>query len=444
MPMPSRLLSRALQLSEAGKQDDARRLLQAVIQQDPHNERAWFGYVRTLESVEERLEALRRYLRIEPANRRTQEVLWMLWEQRCSAAPAEPRAPPRSGRVFYVPLLLVALVVLVAGIVYVRQEVLERWANRFHTLLEQHDRLLQDYGDLNLEHDALRVEFEGLGRDHEALVADHEALAGQHATLRQEYEGLAAQHSRLQQDYDGLLAEHDTLLSEHQALQGAHDSLTAQYDWLNTNALIPPYISVNGREVYIAFLRTDASVEHWEVPFESLEKSIQMGTEKRQGSIWARTPTLLLESTATGETYTVWDYRAFVNPGPFRRVMGELYAEAASEYDFIYETWHIVAQLTAYSEDLGETPRYPLETFLAGGGDCEDTSILFASMIKAAPVDWEVQLVYMDMDYPEEPRSANHVIVAVNTGTESYLIETTSDYEMEPFDGVRGWYFDVE
>jgi hypothetical protein len=48
-------------------------------------------------------------------------------------------------------------------------------------------------------------------------------------------------------------------------------------------------------------------------------------------------------------------------------------------------------------------PRYPLETFLAGGGDCEDTSILFASMIKAAPVDWEVDLVYMDSDKPDEP-----------------------------------------
>lgn len=62
-----------------------------------------------------------------------------------------------------------------------------------------------------------------------------------------------------------------------------------------------------------------------------------------------------------------------------------------TDYDFLYETWNIVSQLMVYSEDIGETPRYPLETFLAGGGDCEDTAILFASMIIAAPVDWDVQ-----------------------------------------------------
>lgn len=41
-------------------------------------------------------------------------------------------------------------------------------------------------------------------------------------------------------------------------------------------------------------------------------------------------------------------------------------------YKFIYETWNIATQPTAYSEDIGETPRYPLKTFLAGGGDCEE------------------------------------------------------------------------
>jgi transglutaminase-like putative cysteine protease len=110
----------------------------------------------------------------------------------------------------------------------------------------------------------------------------------------------------------------------------------------------------------------------------------------------------------------------------------------------VREVWHIVAQLTTYSEEIEETPRYPLETFLAGGGDCEDTAILLASMIRAAPVDWVVDLVYMDIDNPQDPQDVNHVMVHVDTGQRRYLIETVGDEEMEPFDDVIGWYLRVD
>lgn len=444
MSMQSRLLNRAIQLSEAGNQDDARRLLQAVIRKDPRNEKAWFSYVRILDTIDERIQALREFLRIDPANRRAQEVLWMLWEKKCSTVTAKRQTFDRSRRFLYIALSAMVLVALIAGGALLRREVLDRWANRYNSLLEEHNGLAEDYQSLNLEHSGLRIELENVWSDYHSLAAEHNTLMDQHSRLQGTYDGLVVQHERLQRDHDSLVAAHDALLAEHQTLQDAHNSLTADYDWLNTNALSPPYISVKGREVYIAFLRTDGAVEHWEVPFESLEYSLQMGAEKRQAAWWERDPEVHLNNTFTGETYTLWDYRAFVDPGPFDLVMTELYWEAANDYDFIYETWNIVAQLTAYSEDIGDTPRYPLETFLAGGGDCEDTSILFASMIKAAPVDWEVKLVYMDMDHLQEPQDVDHVIVAVNTGTQSYLVETTSDYEMLPFDNVRGWYFEIE
>ncbi len=81
---------------------------------------------------------------------------------------------------------------------------------------------------------------------------------------------------------------------------------------------------------------------------------------------------------------------------------------------------------------------------MAGGGDCEDTAILLASMIEAAPVDWVVELVYMDIDNPLDPRDVNHVIVYIDTGQDQYLIETTGDEDMQPFDEVVGWYLRVE
>ena len=65
-------------------------------------------------------------------------------------------------------------------------------------------------------------------------------------------------------------------------------------------------------------------------------------------------------------------------------------------------------------------------------------------MVLAAPVDWNVELVYLDIDHPLSAEGVNHVIVHVNTGSRDYLIDTTEDQVMEPYPtGVDGWYFTV-
>lgn len=43
-----------------------------------------------------------------------------------------------------------------------------------------------------------------------------------------------------------------------------------------------------------------------------------------------------------------------------------------------------------------EYPRYPIETIVDGGGDCEDTSILFASLVRA--MGYDVVLLYLEQD----------------------------------------------
>ena len=149
-------------------------------------------------------------------------------------------------------------------------------------------------------------------------------------------------------------------------------------------------------------------------------------------------------TTDAGETLVVLDYTKLVDSRVFAQVIPELYYESDSAEAFLHEVWGIATQLSLYSSEIEETPRYPLETFLAGGGDCEDTSILLASMIKSAPADWKVDLVYMDSDSPWSPEKANHVIVYVDTGLEDYFIETTNSQVMEPYDWVRGWHMTVE
>jgi hypothetical protein len=133
-----------------------------------------------------------------------------------------------------------------------------------------------------------------------------------------------------------------------------------------------------------------------------------------------------------------------VDSTSFSNVIPDLYYASSSEEEFIRTIWNIVGQMTLYSSEIGETPRFPLETLMAGGGDCEDTSILLASMLLAAPVDWKVKLVILDSNNPTDPVAPNHVIVEVITDSNEYLIETTSKTEMTPYPyGVRGWFYDV-
>ncbi len=135
----------------------------------------------------------------------------------------------------------------------------------------------------------------------------------------------------------------------------------------------------------------------------------------------------------------------YVQTEPFREKMEELYFQSPSNEAFIRQVWGIVTQLTLYTEEEGDIPRYPLETLLAGGGDCEDLSILFASMIKAAPMDWQVDLVLMDTVHQSDPQSVDHMIVHVDTGQKDYLIEATSNQEMLPYSGdFSGWYLGWE
>jgi hypothetical protein len=66
-------------------------------------------------------------------------------------------------------------------------------------------------------------------------------------------------------------------------------------------------------------------------------------------------------------------------------------------------------------------------------------------MIAAAPVDWEVDLVYLDADHVLSPEEPNHVIVYIDTGDKRYYVETTSPEAMLPYpDGVNGWFVRVK
>jgi hypothetical protein len=153
---------------------------------------------------------------------------------------------------------------------------------------------------------------------------------------------------------------------------------------------------------------------------------------------WRIIPKLTLE--VAGESVRIQNFSMFVRPAIFTKFSAKLNLDSGNDEQFVKEVFNIVQQITTYVPELQETPRYPLETLTGAGGDCEDSSILTASILRAANPDWTVQLVYLDSDNPTDPKDVNHVIVYVDTGEYSTYIETTAKKEMNPYtNGVNGW-----
>lgn len=159
--------------------------------------------------------------------------------------------------------------------------------------------------------------------------------------------------------------------------------------------------------------------------------------------------TVLLELTSTGETIRVRDMTVFVERN-FKNVSDLIYENAGSDVAFVTEAWYIVSQFSTYSYDIGEYPRWSLETLTRGGGDCEDTAILLAEILRSSKYtqDWDIKFVYFDAYNPTKPQGVNHVSVVIDTGENYFVIETTANTLEGGWDAwagisIVGWYFDV-
>ncbi|MGI0048250.1 MAG: hypothetical protein ACREAW_01815, partial [Nitrososphaera sp.] len=153
--------------------------------------------------------------------------------------------------------------------------------------------------------------------------------------------------------------------------------------------------------------------------------------------------------------HTVRDHTKFVDSSSFSPWVDEVFERVISndginqtnkDSQSVYELWYIVSQLTTYSSDMGEDPRWPLETLVEGGGDCEDFAILVASMLRATPhtKDWKIQMVYFDIDHPDHPEDVDHVSLFIRTDElETYVDRSLDPSKNESWEHINGWYFDL-
>ena len=435
-----RMLQRAISFIEIGRLKDAQSLLKAIIYEEPYHQLAWGWYVHSFEDKVERIRAFDEYLRIFPEDQTAQDLQNKLiiqqyrqgkktsfervekFEQKRGQG-GERSHSLASSKLALRGIFILLICMLGIANIFIR--------NRAAQLVDQNTALSQQYTNLDQLFQDLQIEYDVLEDDY--IVLD------------QSYQGLQTDYDTLNANFVSLELAHNNLVDEYNLLVDDYNVLSGEYNWLETIAVVPPYILVANRNITLAFSTTKNEMIYWEIDFEYLEADLQRGNSLRnkiERNRWAYM--LELHNSSTGEDYNVLDFRYFVQAGYFTNVSKNLYDDSESDEAFIKEAWNIVTQLASYSDEMEETPRYPLETLLAGGGDCEDTAILLASILDAAPVNWEIELIYMDAYHPTDPQTVNHVIVHVETGRTSHLIETTSGGEMEPYhNGVRGWNYNI-
>jgi len=97
--------------------------------------------------------------------------------------------------------------------------------------------------------------------------------------------------------------------------------------------------------------------------------------------------------------------------------------EGWSSFELVSFTLAFVQSLEYTSDSVttgyDEYPRYPIETLVDEGGDCEDTSVLFATLIQADPIDIDAVLLILPADSPEHMAAG----VAGGSGTQGAYYE---------------------
>ena len=279
------------------------------------------------------------------------------------------------------------------------------------------------------------------------LETDVQYWKGQYQSQSDVYGDLSGKYTRLEQDFGTLKDRNSQLVGENTSLKSSRTLLQQQIDAeklkresaeRNVSAAPkPPYTMMHGREMTWVFHDSKGNLYHWTLPVDTYRQVIE-----------AKQPQdMLTLRKSDGSTITVRDHTKFVDNWSFKDVVDQIYANSKSDEDFAYELWYITSEMTTYSADIGEQPRWALETFSEAGGDCEDFAILIASMIKSSAhtKDWQVQMVFFDLDHPQKAQDVNHVALYVKTPKFSSFIETTDKNNGLDFwhGNIDGWYFDV-
>lgn len=254
------------------------------------------------------------------------------------------------------------------------------------------------------------------------LTSDYEGLTGEFNALTEDHEDLNQQLQDLQDEHTDLLGDQEELMSDYEALTEQYQQLQSEYE-----TLLSDYEA--------AFGGLDISPESIPV----LEKLYTWEWDGVERSVSITVPEQLYDYYSEKDRYQTTDYRGYI-----LHPLDDMYVEAlVYEFNLIQvdeglseenKTDLVVSfiqnmeyVLDADSKGLTEYPRFPVETLVDGGGDCEDTGILMASLLDA--MGYNISLILLP----------DHLAVgiAVNATGTHWVYDNVTYYYLETT--APGW-----
>ncbi|OGD47868.1 hypothetical protein A3K69_06030 [Candidatus Bathyarchaeota archaeon RBG_16_57_9] len=262
----------------------------------------------------------------------------------------------------------------------------------------------------------------GLQGTVEGLQGDLSALDVEFDALMDEREELLTQLHALQSQYDGLSEGYETLVGEHDTLQERYQQLTSEYE-----SLLSDYEAAFG----------GLPISPGSIPV--IEKEYTWTWEGAERSVSVSVPEALYSYYSVKARYTTTDYRGYVlhpHDDGYVSVLAREFEvfrveEGLTEPEVMGLAVSFVQSLEYVEESpsggLGDYPKYPLETLADGGGDCEDTSILMASLLES--MGYQVSLLLLP----------NHMAVglAVDATGAHWTVDNVTYYYLETT--TEGW-----
>jgi len=246
----------------------------------------------------------------------------------------------------------------------------------------------------------------------------YELGIGGGVNYRVEYEARVEQHQTLQDQMDVLTDNHDSLTDEFEALTSLYDGLDEDYTALmeTYDDLLMLYEIINGTSpLTVRQISDDVILKEYAWLYDDETWTLSLTVPKDLYEYYTNRTRIVTE-----------DYSIYVthpNDDEYISTVVEAFYDIAVQegYDSQQTVNLVIAfvQSLPYTSDdvttaFDEYVRYPLETLVDGGGDCEDTSILTSALLEA------MNNAVVLLNFP------GHVAVGVNV------------------DGVFGSYFSYE
>jgi hypothetical protein len=273
---------------------------------------------------------------------------------------------------------------------------------------------------------------------YDSLCVDYSNLESSYNTLNNRYKSIEAGYSSKVEEYDDLHEDYYLLLDDYNDLQ--YDYQTLQ-DTCDDNTVVfadsnPPSTVIKDGTIYWNFYSRYYSVITWQVPVNTYRSYITSPKPKNDR----------LYLDLDGETIWTYDLRGYIQPEFFDKVIDTL-TNGNTAYEFVREVVNLKNQLISYGGLESGEYRWSVETLTEGQGNCGDTSILVASLLKSGEEKMnyglDISLWYCDVDNMYDPQKVNHVIIGVGYSDGSgELIETTSD-AYYTYSQVSGWKYEI-